>query len=343
MNKEEKIMKLETKINNINLTTIELGGLWSSYSFVSTVHHILSYFEKNIEDKVIKQMVITSNAAAREHVNTYVCFFKKENIPLPRGTVSEDINVSAPTLFSDIFCINYIKAMVKSALQAFGLAYTESVRDDIREMFKKHLNDVQELDRVATEVMILKGIYVNKPYIQVPSQIDFVEDKSFFTGFFGDKRPLTVLEINQLFMNIQTNALGSALMLGFSMSTKSEEIQQYVLKGKAFADKYIEMFSQKLKNEGIMVPPSFENQVLSFKSNEVPFSDRLILNHTVFLNTYAIGTYGLSISQSLRNDLKTMYAKIILGVIKYTNDGADILIRNKWFEQPPTAQRQKQN
>jgi hypothetical protein len=143
-------------------------------------------------------------------------------------------------------------------------------------------------------------------------------------------------------MNLHSNAIGEALMKGFSQVVASKEIYNYLLKGKDLSGKYFKMFSDIFSAEGLDIPPAYEKEVLSVSPKESPFSDRLMLNHAVLLNAYGIGNYGLGMAQSQRRDLSAMYGKIMLEVGIYADNGADILIRNKWLEQPPLISDNKQ-
>jgi hypothetical protein len=122
--------------------------------------------------------------------------FKKENLPIPRGTTSEDVNINAPKLFTDKFYIIYIKNMAKFALTNFAMSYSECSRPDMRILFKEHLDRLEEVDRIGLELKQSKGIYVTPPCVDVPNNVDFINNKKeFFAGFFTEKRPLSVLEI----------------------------------------------------------------------------------------------------------------------------------------------------
>lgn len=88
-----------------SLTTVEIASIWSSYMFESMVHHIFSYFIYNTEDKEIKAFIEYCQVASRLHIHNYMDLFKKENLPVPSGTTSDDVNIHAPKLFSDKFYI----------------------------------------------------------------------------------------------------------------------------------------------------------------------------------------------------------------------------------------------
>ncbi|MDY0393435.1 DUF3231 family protein [Virgibacillus halophilus] len=71
------------------------------------------------------------------------------------------------------------------------------------------------------------------------------------------------------------------------------------------------------------------------KSTEYTFSDKLMMYYTASLIAISVGFYGASISQSPRADLGLMYNRLSVEIQKLSEDGANIMIKNKWLEQPP--------
>jgi len=51
----------------------------------------------------------------------------------------------------------------------------------------------------------------------------------------------------------------------------------------------------------------------------------------------SVGFYGTGIALSLRGDIVVMYNRLSLEVQLYSEDGANIMIKNGWLEQPPMA------
>jgi hypothetical protein len=298
---------MELNIENIKLTSNEIGNLWNGYILESMVHHTFTYFLSNVEDKNIKGYLEYITLLSRTHLDKYITIFKKENLAVPRGTTSEDVNLTASRLFSDKFYITYVKSLAKFALTSSLMSLTEATRDDVHALFKDYSNNLIEVDQKGSEIMLSKGIYPVSPEFKATTDVEFVERKDFFTGFLGDKRSLTVMETKQLFQNSHTNALGKALLCGFSKVTKSNELHEYFLKGVTISDRYVTNFSDKLLEEDITPPPLLDNEVADYIDLDAPFSDSLMLNQVVFLNAYGIGNFGLALAQSQRNDLSTMY------------------------------------
>ncbi|OPX87348.1 MAG: hypothetical protein A4E53_02530 [Pelotomaculum sp. PtaB.Bin104] len=326
---------IQKEMQENRVTSAELGALWNAYIHESYVHHLFIYFLRHMEDPIIKPVLINLVDATKDSLHLLKSVFIKEGIPIPKGITSEDINPNAPRLFSDNLFIPLLRAMTKVALQFFSIAYTECLRDDMRQFFRDFADRLFMHDQQAAELMQAKGIPVPPPYIPIPKKIDFVKKQNFLAGFFKDKRPLTTLEINSLFFNAQSNALGKALLLGYSQIAKSTEIRQFLKRGKNLSQKYFDNLTGILLEEDITVPPSYDGEVTA--STESPFSDKFILFHGNYMVTIGMQNYGMAISMSPRHDLAAMYASMMVEVSSYASDGVKLMIKNEWMEQPPLA------
>ena len=317
------------------LRSVEIGNLWNSYSYESLSHHIFVYFLQHMKDPTIKPVLTNLVDTSKNFLSLLQSVFTKEGIPVPRGITSEDINLNAPRLFSDNLFIPMLKLMVKAALQFYSLAYSDSSRKDIREFFRDSVDRLLMHNQQAAELMQAKGTPVPPPYMPVPAKVDFVKKQNFMAGFFKNKRPLTALEINNIFYSAQANALGKAILLGFSQVASSTEIKQFIIKGKNLSNQYFTDLNQILLNENITVPPSYDGEVTD--STESPFSDRMMLFYVTYMDSLGLIRYGTALSMIQRYDLTTMFAKMIVKTGALANDGAKLMINNGWMEQPPLA------
>ncbi len=68
-----------------------------------------------------------------------------------------------------------------------------------------------------------------------------------------------------------------------------------------------------------------------------PFSDKLMLWHKIEMFSIKVRTYANGASLNGRRDIGGMYAKLLMDVGLYVEDGANIMIDNAWMEQPPEA------
>ena len=185
------------------------------------------------------------------------------------------------------------------------------------------------------DLMISKGLYIHPPITPVPDKIDFVKKQKFMAGFFGDVRPLSVIEAHQLFYNAKQNAIGKALLMGFSQTARTKEIKQYFIQSRDLSNKYLGDINRILLNENIGIAPNYDGEVTT--GTEGPFSERLMLLHTNFLISAGIQNIGTALSLSPRRDLAAMYTKMIAEIESLANAGTKLLIENGWMEEPPLA------
>jgi hypothetical protein len=59
--------------------------------------------------------------------------------------------------------------------------------------------------------------------------------------------------------------------------------------------------------------------------------------HTTTLNAAGIAHYGRSLGLSPRHDLGVIYVRLTAEVSQFAEDGSNIMIENRWLEQPPQA------
>lgn len=322
------------------LTAIERGHLWNAYMHESLVHHIIICFAAHIHDKDLAELATQWCDMTKRSLDILINLFEQEKIPIPRGITSDDIYPDAPRLFSDRFYMVYAVNMARFALQSYAMAYVQSSRKDIRETFEHYLNRLTLINKQAVDLALAKGAYAYPPPISAPHRIDFVHDKSYFSGLFGNKRPLTALEITHLFVNAEFNAVGKTFITGLAQVAKSEEIRKYFLRGKAIAEKLFSAFSDVLLQDGVSVPSSYDSEII--RTTESPFSDRFMLYHINLLNTAGFGSYGTALGVSPRLDLGWLYIRVMLQTGLYAKAGANLMVKNGWLEQPPSPQYPKE-
>jgi hypothetical protein len=72
------------------------------------------------------------------------------------------------------------------------------------------------------------------------------------------------------------------------------------------------------------------------------FSDKFTMYHIFSMIAAGIGYYGTSMAASPRRDFGMKYAKLIPEISLYAEDGANIMIKNGWMEEPPRADNSDQ-
>jgi hypothetical protein len=321
--------------HHIQLTSAELSQLWGSYINDTLAVCMLQHFLHTVEDHEIRPVLQYAYDLSIKHLQTLSSLYMEESIPIPIGFSEKDVNNEAPRLFTDPYMLAYVKQMGELGLGAYGVSLALSTRSDIKDYFSSCIVEYIELEKMATTILLAKGLYIRPPYIPYPKKVDFVKKKNFLNGWFGERRPLVSLEITNLFSNIQRNALGVSTLIGFSQVAQSGEITRFFIRGKEIAAKHVEVFGSLLREDDLPVPMTSDSQVTD--SMTPPFSDKLMLFATTSLIAIGIGYYGTSIATSPRRDIATHYSRLTAEIAKYAGDGANILIENGWMEEPPRA------
>lgn len=140
--------------------------------------------------------------------------------------------------------------------------------------------------------------------------------------------------------NANRNAISEAWVTGFSQVAQSKEVRRYFERGRDLARKRHEIFQSLLRDEYLSGTMNYTSEVMD--STASPFSDKLMMYHTSFLAAPVIGQYGISIALSPRRDLATHYARLLTEMGQLSEDGANIMIKNGWMEQPPKAPDRKE-
>lgn len=321
---------------NIRLTSAEISQLWAAYMNDSLAICTLSYFLKSVKDPEIKEVVQYALQLSETHTSKLDALFKQENFPIPYAfKLEEDVDLTAPPLYSDTFILNFTHKMGFIGISAYGMALSLAVRDDLFSYFSDCLDETRELIKRANHVLLNKGLYIRSPYIPFPEKVEFVKNQSFIHGLVGKKRPLLAQEIAYLYSNIQRNALGKATLIGFAQTAKLKEVREFFRRGLELSTKQIDVFSTILQDEYLPAPMTWDTEVYS--STTKVFSDKLMMFQVSSLIAIGIGYYGTSFSASPRTDLASIYYRLMAEVALYSQDAANILIKHNWMEEPPKA------
>ncbi|MFJ5717918.1 DUF3231 family protein [Neobacillus sp. NPDC093127] len=324
------------KVKQVQLTSAEITALWASYINDSAIACKIKYFLSKVEDEEIKPLLKKAFDITQGNLKTLTEIFNREKYPIPYGfKLDEDVVLHAPRLYSDTYFLYYLHQAVQIALQGYSMNLSLAVRADVYSHFSECLSQLTIFLREIKELLLSKGLYIRSPYLPIPDDIDFVKRKSFLTGFFGEKRSLTGTEITNLYANYQRNAFGVTTLLGFSQVAQSKEVADFMIRGKEIAKKHCKVFDSILKEDDLPVPETWDTGVTA--STTYTFSDKLMMFYTTTLIALSIGFYGTSMAMSPRRDIALQYVRLSAEIAKYAEDGANIMIKNGWLEQPPMA------
>ena len=296
---------------------------------------ILTHFKLTVENEKIEKVIDTGLQIGEDHINTITDLFHEETIPIPLGFSENDIHKNAPRLYSDMYYLRYIEHMGRTGLTTYSLAKAISSRKDIREIYKKWYSQTETLFDMASGLALELGIFVRvrPPYIDYPNTVTFVEDDGFLGHIFGKQRPLIAIEIAHLGTNIEVCHVGQTLLMGFSQVAKSKDLRHFFQRGSNLGKKQVSTFFDILKDSNTSYPSAWDGLVTG--SIEPPFSDKLMLFQTNLLSAIALADFGTAIGGSVRKDIGLIYARLMAELSSFAEDGAKLMIKEKWLEKPP--------
>ncbi|MBU3183085.1 DUF3231 family protein [Clostridium psychrophilum] len=323
----------------ILLISSEIAGLWNAYMSESLTVRVLSYFLNRIEDTETQDLLQKTFDLSNQHITEITGLFNQAGLPIPDGFTDNDVNVNAPRLFSDSFYLAYLSFMSRIAMHNYTLILNEMARSDMRDYFSKRIYDSIDLYNRSAELRLSKGIFIRAPFVEVSKKVEYIKSQNFMIGLLGEKRPMLLNEVTQLFGLTFSNVVGRALATGFGQVSKNEKISDYYFEAMNMSSNIISELTEKFSTDDIPVPSASDSFVTD--STTSPFSEKLMLTHMLVLSASATGSLGMAMSESLRADLYTLYFKYTAQILKFSQKGAKIMIDNTWLEQPPAVLRHK--
>lgn len=332
---------IQHNIDNISLTSSEIGQLWNTYMAQSMSKCMVSYLVAKCTDPDMRSVLQLILDVSTRHVNSITEIFNKENFPIPHGFTDEDFDINAKSLFSDTYMVLYSKFMTKYGLINFSFAIASIFRPDIFAFYKGCILDFTEITERINIVLLSKGLLEKTPYIPIPDRMEYVyPETNFFKGILGEKRPLNALEIGHIFINANTRQYEDAMYMGFGQVAKSKKLKDYFSRGKQIADKQTGVLGSFLEDEDLPKPVNFDHLVTD--STESPYSDKLLLFHSTIFMSLSIQAYGLALGNCARPDVAATFARLTAELGIYVKDGLDLLIEHGWLERIPEAANRKE-
>jgi hypothetical protein len=321
--------------NNIRLTAPELSALWTQYLFDTMSICLFKYALHHIEDQDIKDIYITALELSERHVQQIEDFFKGENYPIPQGFTEKDVNIGAPRLFQDPFYLFYLYIMTLQGLTGYSLSISTSIRSDLRKYYITCNSETKVIFEKTIDTLLTKGLFSRPPVLTPPESIDFVEHQSFLSGWFGERRPLTAMEIGDIFFNMNKMHLHAAMKVGFCQVASSNKVRKYIKRGLEISTKHMATFESIFREEKLNFPTSWQSQITN--STTSPFSDKFMMYQVQLSTQIAIAFYGTALSVTSRRDIGLQYVMLTAELVSYAEDGANLMIENGWLEEPPKA------
>ncbi|MGJ7913420.1 DUF3231 family protein [Neobacillus sp. LXY-1] len=332
---------MNNKNEIVKLTCGEISALWGTYINDSVVICLMAHFIETCSDPDILPLLKKTRNIAEQHMIEVEHLFIKEQIAVPEGFKPEKhVVTNAPKLFSDLFYVQYVQQMCRFALTSHTSGFSIAARDDIRKMFNQFFDDTSLLYNEVVNVMQEKGIFVRMPFMNYPTQVEFIHKEDFLTGWFGRRRSLLGIEVTHLMINYIQNEIGKATCIGFSQVAKEKEIRDYFLHGRHLCKHILSSIHDVLMESDIPTGMSWDQTITN--STVAPYSDQLMVFVVGMLSNLGMITYGAGLGVTMRRDISAMYAGFITKAGDFGEDGLNLMIERGWMEQPPKFEDREQ-
>jgi hypothetical protein len=321
--------------HNIRLTSSEFASLWTAYMNNSMSYCVLRFFKEKTQDTEISSIIGLAIEIAETLIQDITDIYEKESHAIPVGfSKNEDLNLNAPALYSDTFHLKFVHNMARHGMTSYGASFAGCARTDVKELNSKAIDLTRKLYNESLTVLLEKGLYTRSASIPIPDKVEFIEKQGYLTGWFGERRPMNAIEIMHFYNNMERNAVGKALLLGFGQTAGLQEVRNYMVRGANIASKVVEFLAHILSEENHSESPTLDSDVL--KSTTPPFSDKLMMFQVSMLSGMSLGYYGVALGTVSRRDLASKFMRITMEAIQYAEDGANIMIEHNWMEKPPS-------
>jgi hypothetical protein len=321
--------------NKLKLTSSEIGSLWGEYVNGTATDVVNRYMVSIIEDESIKAIFEDAIITFEKQKKQIITFMENEGFPVPIGFTDSDLYKDKPRLFTDIFCLNYLHIMTLHGLLGHSTALGVSVRKDLRDFYDSCDNDAKKMYHQTIELLLEKGSFQRDPLFYPAQNPQFISSQDFTDGFFGKGRKLAATEIISISFNLKKSIMAKTLSIAFSQVAQTKEVRKFLTDSEKTADGQIKTLAKIMQADNLPVPKSLETEVTT--STDSPFSDKLMLYHIGFLFQAAQNYHGAGLASSMRADLVTTYEATILENLMVTKKWFNIMVQNKWLEQPPLA------
>jgi hypothetical protein len=321
--------------HKLKLTSSEIGTLWGEYVNGTMTDVVNQYMVSIIEDEPIKAIFEDAINTFEKQKSQIVKFIEDEGFPIPIGFTESDLFKGKPRLFTDIFCLNYLHIMSLHGLLGHATSLAISVRKDLRDFYDSCDNDAKKMYHQTIELLLEKGNFQRDPLFYPAQNPEYISSQDFIDGFFGKGRKLAATEIISISLNLKKSIMAKTLSIAFSQVAQTKEVRKFLTDSEKTADQQIKTFSKIMQADNLPVPKSWETEVTT--STDSPFSDKLMLYHIGFLFQAAQNYHGTGLASAMRTDLVTAYEGTILKNLMVTKKWFDLMVQNKWMEQPPLA------
>jgi len=315
------------------LTVSELGYLWMGLSINDMSEKMLLPFRRHADDPSIREAFEYAARTTTEMIARRKTLMNAADYPPPTGFTEADVNVDAPKLFTDRFLMYYLRVGAKLGMTFHARAYAVSTRPDILEYMEDCLTVSAQLHRRVTDTMIAKNLYWTTPSIPAADAPERMQKADYLNGWFGDKRPLSSVEIANMYEIIETLDMLDAMSVGFAQTAQTEDTARLLLQGSELARTHARRMRGWLDEEQLSHPPDLIGEISESKTPL--FSERLMVCHLAGLFGSLLTVFGFTLGTVMRHDLVARYSALIAETGAFTEKTTRFLIDREWLDKPP--------
>src|SRR5690625_545543 len=135
--------------DHIELTAAEISTLWTAYQSDTMAVCGLKHFLTHVDDEDIKALLDEILSTMYVHIERMTELFYKEDYSVPQGFTEQDVNLSAPRIFSDRLYLEYAVNMTIMSMATYSIAVSVVARQDVADYFAENLVIAKDLHRKA--------------------------------------------------------------------------------------------------------------------------------------------------------------------------------------------------
>ncbi|WP_202076555.1 DUF3231 family protein [Caldalkalibacillus salinus] len=317
------------------LTPAEVSNLWNSYLTNTMAVWVTRYLSKRAQNEKLHAILEYAEEIAYSEVHKSKAFLEEVNHPLPEPFDEGDVQLDAPAIYTDKFTLLLKHSLSQAAQIVYTLSFSTSTRQDIRQFYKRCVENSATLYDKLTEVMIEMGIHHPEMHIPIPTHIEKVHHQSYLGTLWRDRRPLNSQEVSQLTYNFRATEVLKTTTMSFAQVTKSNELKKHYQRGYDLYYKHLDVFQKLLDENDLPKLPTWESEVTDLKTS--PFSERVMLYKMSLLASAASGRYGMALSFVQRKNLGVHFMRLMGESLQYEEDSLNLLIKFGYMDQLPLA------
>ncbi|MDQ1144201.1 hypothetical protein QE429_001028 [Bacillus sp. SORGH_AS 510] len=317
------------------LASSEIGTLWMTYQQKTMIKHMLKYFIEKADDQAAKKILTDLHEEISPYIEQMAQLFQSEGVPTPIGFTEQDINIEVPRLYENGFDIMFVRMVKEISMAMHTLNITMSYRDDIIQLYRNLTSITQKYYHQCTKYLLEQGLIPRSPYVSTTKNVEFVKDTNYLGGFnpISGKRSLNTVELAHIYHAIESNVTGMQMIFGFAQSAENKDVRKFFTKGGELAQAIIKEMSEVILENNIPVPATAGGNYTT--STLAPFSDKIMMYCISLFCSFSLGGNSVGTAFSLRNDLPAKFSIFMKDIFEYAHEGAKIMIKHGWMEEPP--------